>query len=518
MPKLVKESKTYPIPVQNLDNLQLITRNGITKDYNEFTFLSERHLLSESGWDNSSISKLWRYNLHYFEYLLQPNKSGENLNQQIDIINNWVTLNSFGEGTAWEPYPTSHRIVNWIKWHSITNELPETAKVSLWNQVNWLSARPEYHLLGNHLFINAKAMLFASAFFQLGEESKIYRKAITILGKELDEQFLDDGAHFELSPMYHSLAMEDLLDLISISSLLPSSFPKSKIEFKFIHGMSWLSSMSYINQDLSHFNDCANGIAPKFSELKKFASSLGINVNLSGKEKLNFYKESGFVVFKDSKSHLIADIGNVGPDYLPGHAHADTLSFELAINGDRLIVNSGTGVYGDSHERLRQRGTSAHSTIEIDKQNSSEVWSGFRVARRARPFNIQMNSSEAINKLINFSASHDGYKRLNNAAIHNRNWSLNENEWIINDTIIGNKNLIISRYYLHPDIHIKKDKRGYIISKSDKNLAFVEIFNSKEIEIIDSTFHDEFGISIPNKCIQVKAFSPSTLGIRIQLI
>jgi uncharacterized heparinase superfamily protein len=224
------------------------------------------------------------------------------------------------------------------------------------------------------------------------------------------------------------------------------------------------------------------------------------------------------VVFKDSKSHLIADIGNIGPDYLPGHAHADTLSFELAINGDRLIVNSGTSVYGDSHERLRQRGTSAHSTIEIDNQNSSEVWSGFRVARRARSFNIQMNSSEVINKLINFSASHDGYKRLNSAAIHNRNWSLNDNEWIINDTIIGNKNLIISRYYLHPDMHIEKDKRGYIISKSDKNLAFVEIFNSKEIEIIDSTFHDEFGISIPNKCIQVKAFSPSKLGIKIQLI
>jgi uncharacterized heparinase superfamily protein len=86
--------------------------------------------------------------------------------------------------------------------------------------------------------------------------------------------------------------------------------------------------------------------------------------------KLQYHKDSGFVVYKDVKSHLIADFGKIGPTYLPGHAHADTLSFELAVNGDRVIVNSGTSEYGNSKERLRQRGTSAHSTVEIDNRIS----------------------------------------------------------------------------------------------------------------------------------------------------
>ena len=62
----------------------------------------------------------------------------------------------------------------------------------------------------------------------------------------------------------------------------------------------------------------------------------------------------------------IGDIGNVGPDYIPGHAHADTLSFEMSVFDMRFIVNSGTSVYGLGAERLRQRGTAAHSTVVID--------------------------------------------------------------------------------------------------------------------------------------------------------
>ena len=38
----------------------------------------------------------------------------------------------------------------------------------------------------------------------------------------------------------------------------------------------------------------------------------------------------------------IFDVAPLGPDYLPGHGHADTLSFELSLFGHRFITNSGT--------------------------------------------------------------------------------------------------------------------------------------------------------------------------------
>ncbi|MFB1490650.1 MULTISPECIES: heparinase II/III family protein [unclassified Thiocapsa] len=41
----------------------------------------------------------------------------------------------------------------------------------------------------------------------------------------------------------------------------------------------------------------------------------------------------------------LLDVAPIGPDYLPGHAHADTLSFELSLFGQRVIVNGGTSRY-----------------------------------------------------------------------------------------------------------------------------------------------------------------------------
>ena len=37
--------------------------------------------------------------------------------------------------------------------------------------------------------------------------------------EQLDEQILDDGAHCELSPMYHNIIVSDLLDLVQINNL-----------------------------------------------------------------------------------------------------------------------------------------------------------------------------------------------------------------------------------------------------------------------------------------------------------
>ncbi|WP_413889259.1 heparinase II/III family protein [Candidatus Aalborgicola defluviihabitans] len=80
------------------------------------------------------------------------------------------------------------------------------------------------------------------------------------------------------------------------------------------------------------------------------------------------------------------DVAPVGPAYLPGHAHADTLSFELSVSGQRVVVNGGTSRYGLGPLRLRERETAAHSTVEVAKQSSSEVWGGFRSGPPGVPF------------------------------------------------------------------------------------------------------------------------------------
>jgi uncharacterized heparinase superfamily protein len=497
-------------PKEKSIKFESIIKTGITLDYDSFTFLNESHQLKIVGWDNTRLSKLWRYNLHYFDFLNQDTPSVDSLENQKKIIINWIEENPFGKGTGWEPYPTSIRIINWIKWHYKTSALTDLAKLSLWNQIRWLSGRPEYHLLGNHLFMNAKAMLFGSAFFSLSEKSSVYRKALKILKIELDEQFLKDGAHFELSPMYHSLAMEDLLDIYQLAPALPNSFPKEKVMKKYSLGMKWLSLMTYDNEEFAHFNDCANGIALKFKELEEFSNKIGLGQKFKATSNFIHLIESGFAVLNDNNVHLIADIGNVGPDYLPGHAHADTLSFELSIKGQRVIVNSGTSEYGMSNERLRQRSTSAHSTIEVDRTSSSEVWSGFRVARRARVSEIKKHMD--INS-IQFCATHDGYTRLANRPRHKRSWRISEGELEIFDEVTGKGNDINLRLYIHPDIQVFQN--DYELTLKTTAGIISKITSSQIMKVNSATYHDEFGISRKNSCLSIEGSTPFTNIITI---
>ena len=518
-PRFISEVNDFPPIINEQLTYNFIPRNRITTDFEQFTFLNETYSLKNVGWDDKSISKLWRYNLHYFGYLLQNKNSAYQIEYHLKLIEKWIDDNPFGKGTGWEPYPTSLRIINWIKWHWFCDGLSDRAKLSLWNQVRWLANRPEYHLLGNHLFINAKALLFASAFFRLDSNSNYFKESLSILHKELKEQFLEDGAHFELSPMYHSLAMEDLLDLISISNKVPNNFPSNEILRKYNKGMSWLETMIYNNGELAHFNDCANGIAPKYLDLEAYAIKLDIaKEERSSNNRLYIHKESGFVVYKDVKSHLIADFGKIGPDYLPGHAHADTLSFELAINGERIVVNSGTSVYGNSDDRHLQRGTGAHSTIQIDMENSSEVWSGFRVARRAVPFNIQVNSSGESNNEISFQSSHNGYLRLKNKAIHTRKFNLSNDTWSIEDEISGYSNTVVSRFYLHPEIEVRKNAIGITFSKNHIDLIEFKYDRKLDLQLIDTFYHDQFGVNKANKCIQVSGISPCKMEVKFEIL
>jgi len=510
LPRFITIHKKHP-KINELNKLtSYINKSKSTSDYKSFIFLSESHNLNIVGWDDQSISKLWRYNLHYFDYLVQEKTTDEDIKLQFDCIENWLNNNKFGKGTGWEPYPTSIRIINWIKWHCKTNGLSDKAKLSLWNQVEWLANRPEYHLLGNHLFINAKALLFACVIFGQDENSNIYRKGLKILNEELREQFLEDGAHFELSPMYHALAMEDLLDLFQLKSSLPSSFPSQEIQEKFLLGMNWLSNMNYGNGELSHFNDCANGIAPRIEELEDLGKKLGLNWSLNSDIKFNYFKESGFVVFKDDNIHLIADVGNIGPDYLPGHAHADSLSFELALKGQRIIVNSGTGEYGLSEERLRQRSTSSHSTIELDDKSSSEVWSGFRVARRARVTAVEIIDKDSK---LEFAAVHDGYIRNASKPLHKRKWKVNDRSLEIVDEVSGSQNSVKLRYYLHPDILIEMLEDGVLLSTSTDKLA--KIRTEHNVQVMDTTYHDKFGSTQKNKCLLITGTTPFSSKVSI---
>lgn len=459
-----------------------------------FSFLNETHAVTECGWDDPGLAKLWRYNLHYFDDLTATD-SRTRTDWHAALLRRWVRDNRPGAGSGWEPYPTSLRIVNWIKWVLGGEALPSEALASLAVQTRWLASRLELHLLGNHLFANAKALTFAGVFFQGPEARRWLERGLRLIEREVREQILPDGGHFERSPMYHALALEDMLDLCNLFRAAGDALPPGGNVFRDeiharVDGMChWLATMCHPDGEIAFFNDAAAGIAPTPAELAHYAGRLGFADSFAPPRDIEWLRDTGYIRVAHREITAILDVAAIGPDYLPGHAHADTLSFELSLRGQRVFVNSGTSEYGTGPERLRQRGTAAHNTVLVNHEDSSEVWAGFRVARRARPFNLRVTEAWPVR----VSCSHDGYRRLRGAVVHTRTWSFGDRSLVIDDRLSGRYLRAEARFHLHPAVHVANlDQREATVTLPDQSTLRIHV-DGASLRSEVATWHPEFG-------------------------
>ena len=465
-------------------------------DDDRFVFLNESGTLVD--WNDQQRSKLWLYNLHYFDDLNSLD-ARDRFNAHCALVDRWINENPLGAGNGWEPYPISLRVVNWFKWFLVHGNATEKQLESLALQAKVLAQTLETHLLGNHLFANAKALLFAGLYFKGAEADKWLACALELLAREIPEQIHDDGGNFELTPMYHATITADLLDIVSLLSSYQDNRCRVLEEEcrKRLPGMlQWLAVMTHPDGYVSLFNDSAIDIAPTLAQLVVAAKSLGVSLPPVIQNTLVHLGSSGYFRLNLEDAVLIGDIGRVGPDYIPGHAHADTLSFELSLFDQRLIVNSGTSLYGTSEERVRQRGTGAHSTVVVDAENSSEVWGGFRVARRAKPFGVVLDEKEGIVR-----CSHDGYKRLSGKPIHTREWRYGKHSVCIVDTITGRFGSAEARYHLHPAWEYELIGNT-LLCRLDGRVAKLKIKRGSS-RLETSTYHPEFGARIDNQVLVV---------------
>ena len=469
----------------------------------KFQFLnSVIEIKSASDWNHPQIPKLWLYNLHYFEDL---NSEGAFTRSEWHrfLIARWILENPPGYGVGWDPYPVSVRVINWIKWELAGNKLDDATRYSLAVQVRYLSKRMEWHLLGNHLFVNAKALIFAGCFFQGSEPADWLNTGMAILKDQVPEQILSDGGQFERSPMYHSLALEDMLDLINLFNAYPyvrnnwSGLIDSWTSF--IPKMAyWLQVMCHSDGEISFFNDTAKGIALPPAKLSSYAKQLNFSDQFNLPEIIHLVP-SGYIRITVGSAVLLIDAAPIGPDYLPGHAHADTLTYELSLNGKRTIVNSGISRYGLGAEREFERSTAAHNTLEIDGFNSSEVWSGFRVARRAYPFDVSVKRE---GNLIVARASHNGYKRLAGKPVHTRCWRIGEGFLEVIDSVSGIFSEAISRVYFHPAVTLNRMEEVASIQGIEHSVSWDCMGDEYSLET--GHFHEEFGLSAPCQILKIK--------------
>jgi hypothetical protein len=354
-------------------------------------------------WNYAANGKLWTYNLNYFEFLTHKTAPEGLAESTVALIYDFIRQTpNLRDGL--EPYPISLRVVNWRRFLLENNINDPLIERHLYAQTALLRSRLEYHLGANHLLENACALLIMAVHFR---HDGWYQKAARLLRAELAEQILTDGGHYERSPVYHQLLTDRLLDVYEAaqrSAWQPEPALAGLVGEKIGLMLGWLQAVTFRNGDVPMVNDSAHGVAPTTAQLLEKATYLSL---MPTPVRLG---ESGYRMLKTNRLECFIDVGPVGPDYQPGHAHADTLAFVLHADGQPVLVDAGTSIYQIGERRNWERSTAAHNTVAVAGKNSSEVWSGFRVGLRAK-------TTLLIDESTSIKASHDGYQSALNLVV-----------------------------------------------------------------------------------------------------
>lgn len=373
----------------------------------KFNFLNLEHEFA--GWNFTENGMLWAYNQNYFDWINQEGVSVEEGCKWIDRFIKELPDNKVGL----DPYPIALRCINWVKFFCRYSEAATKSRLnSLYSQIKLLEKKLEYHLLGNHLLEDAYALYIGASFFN---DHQLLKKADKLLKAQLREQILLDGAHYEQSPMYHCILLDRLLDCINIKS------DDNLVDYA-QRMMGHLESVKWGVGSLPMLNDSANGIAPTTSQLFYYAKGLEL------KWKKIPMKECGYRKMMSGSMEAIVDVGNITATYQPGHTHADSLNYELHIEGKPFVVDTGISTYNKTDRRQLERSSIAHNCVSPDGKNSSEVWGGFRVGRRCKT-EITEDSENTI------EAVHNGFRKECRRRFEMKDGSFTVEDWFDGEAV-----------------------------------------------------------------------------------
>ncbi|TAJ59212.1 MAG: alginate lyase family protein [Chitinophagaceae bacterium] len=459
-----------------------------------FSFLNIEHQFKEQvDWNYLGHGKLWNYNLQYFDFLFDVH---------ITDTEKACLLNDFSEKLLSghippEPYPVSLRLINWIIYYSETNINSPAFHKALKYQVDYLEHNLEFHIQANHLWENYIALAFSGLALR---DETLTVHSLRSVERQLKEQVFADGGHYEGSPMYQSILLAKLLMLLDAWENTDWVTQDNEwLRIGVSKMLGWLDAFSFRNQTWAFLNDATAGIAPQLSVLKDVSAQMHIAAT---EIKL---KESGYRKMENRYFEVLVDIADIQPEYQPGHSHSDMLSFCMQYKGMPVFVDPGISTYQTNSRRMLERSTALHNTVAVNQKNQSEIWSSFRVGKRAK-LTIECDSEKRI------VAYHNGYLGTE-GILHDRTFTLEDTRFNITDCLKGdnpNKQGLASFYLDHTVKLYIEESSGLLQINDDLMMRF-----SGECSFEIDTYRQALGFNFLENSKVIRVYFSGSLSTSI---
>ena len=288
-----------------------------------------------------------------------------------------------------------------------------------------------------------------AAAVALPEQASFMSRAMKVLPQELQRQINPDGTHCERSPAQLLAALQDLTEIRTLlqagQTQAPPALPAA------IERMApVLRALRHGDGGLALFNGTRE-------ESPALIEAVLTQAGRAGRVPGNM-PDGGFQRLSAGRSLLIVDCGKPTPHGLDRFAHAGTLSFELSVGRDRMIVNCGAAPAASGEWRDAARATAAHSTLVIADTSSSEIRD---TGLGRRPEHVEQQRQEAGGAHW-LEASHDGWRRVFGAVHRRRLYMADSGDDIRGEDVIEAESPqpYTIRFHLHPNVDASLQQDG----------------------------------------------------------
>lgn len=500
----------------------------------------------------------WELNRHFQFTILAKNyfitREQKYINELIDLFYDWNNNNPFLIGISWtSTMEVSIRAFSWIFTFAFLKEsglnddrILRDLEVGIINMIDYTNKHhSKYSSANNHLIVEMIVLGIAGVLF---EKKDWYLKAINVLDKELLLQNYLDGVNKEHAIHYQTFVMEAISLFILILNRNNIEYPN---EWNILlNKMSeFISDNMDLNYNVSHIGDSDEGkildlcgqymnhykyvleltsllLRKKYVDLKNVHENIRwlfsvdeINnvKDVYNNKKSKCYKFGGYTIMKSNemskeKVIIVIDHAELGFGNIAAHGHADSLSFTMSVNNNKVFIDPGTYIYHiDLESRDYFRKTINHNTICINNTDQSEMLGAFLWGKRAKTTLCKYEINEKQEKLV---ASHDGYKDL----IHIREFNFNKtNKLVINDRINGENFIWTSTLVLDPQVKILNINDNEAKLYVNGNEIIVNVDNGLKIEVEDIYISKIYGNKIKSKALRIRGKNDKDLNLKTEI-